>query len=93
MTFRCIQKLQHFDFSFVHRVDNQHGNADDLSKCTSELPNEATGEREGLTGSFHEPVSLEVSLERTRERRGQWRRLGVAHWMVKQCSGEERGLM
>ena len=56
MTFQMIQKLQEFDFMFVHRGGNQHGNADGLSRRTSEEPDWAPGEREELTGSCPEPV-------------------------------------
>ena len=73
MTFRMIQKLQEFDFMFVHRAGNQHGNADGLSRRTSEEPDWAPGEREELTGSCPEPVSLEVALARTRESCGMIR--------------------
>ena len=62
-----LQKLQEFDFMFVHRAGNQHGNADGLSRRTSKEPDWAPGERERLTGSCPEHVFLEMDLARSRE--------------------------
>ena len=38
MTLRMIQKLQEFDFTFVHIAGNQHGKADGRSRRTSKEP-------------------------------------------------------
>ena len=50
-TFRLLQTLQEFNFKVVHRSGDKHGNADGLSRMSSDEPEWPPGEKEELMGS------------------------------------------
>ncbi|MEL7181406.1 MAG: reverse transcriptase domain-containing protein, partial [Pseudomonadota bacterium] len=69
MTFRMLQKLQEFDYEFVHRAGEKHGNADGLSRQIPEeqLPGWLDGELEQLVQPEPEPCSMKEAIQRVKQ--------------------------
>ena len=66
MTFRMIETLQEFDFQVVHRPGNKHGNADALSRQTTQTP-EWTEEETAAQATCPESLDLETALSNLRK--------------------------
>ena len=62
-TFRMLQTLQEYNFKVVHRSGDKHGNADGLSRMSSDEPEWLPGEKEELMGSCPEPLTMEQALK------------------------------
>ena len=69
MTFRMLQKLQEFDYEFVHRAGEKHGNADGLSRQIpdEQLPGWLDGELEQLVQPEPEPCSMKEAIQRVKQ--------------------------
>ena len=62
-TFRMLQTLQEYNFKVVHRSGDKHGNADGLSRMSSDEPEWLPGKKEELMGSCPEPLTMEQALK------------------------------
>ena len=62
MIFRMLQKLQEFDFQVVHRSGEKHGNADGLSRQSSNTPEISVEEQKELFGDCPAAETLNDAL-------------------------------
>ena len=62
-TFRMLQTLQVYKFKVIHRSGDKHGNADGLSRMSSDEPEWLPGEKEEPMGSCPEPLTMELALK------------------------------
>ena len=69
MTFRMLQKLQEFDYEFVHRAGEKHGNADGLSRQIPDerIPGWLDGELEQLVQPEPESCSMKEAIQRVKQ--------------------------
>ena len=62
MTFRMIQKMQKYNYRTVHRPEEEHCNADRLSRRPNEKPEWKEGEEEELRGQIPEFQTMEKAF-------------------------------